>query len=312
MPEQPNINPVPEVSICIPAYKAEKYLEATLRSVGSQTFPDWELIITEDGTRDRTENIVREFAQTVTQPVIYNRHDVNRGLPATRNTGIVTARGRWVAFLDSDDLWTQEHLEKLVEKGNSPGSNCDAVYAGSVLYDDATWAELETRAPTAADLSNLPVALYSGRLSIMPSSVMIKREAFSRFGLISAEYPQCNDTEYWMRILSMGGVLCYSGVNSCIYRQHPGAMSRRAVEILTDSARLCEQYSHWQAIPRLMRRARPASLYRWAARTLLPSDPQGALELARRALRHQPFSARNLALWAKASFKQRSHAHRAA
>ena len=78
----------PRVSICIPAFKAEAYLAETLASVRAQTFANWELIVTEDGSRDRTEAIVAAFAATVPQPVRYMRHEPNRGLPATRNAGI--------------------------------------------------------------------------------------------------------------------------------------------------------------------------------------------------------------------------------
>src|SRR5882757_9190931 len=114
MSESTRIFPVPQVSICIPAYRAERYLEATLKSIQGQTFRDWEVIVTEDGSKDRTEDIVRGFAATVNQSVLYNRHDVNHGLPATRNTGIVTARGTWIALLDADDLWQPDHLESLI------------------------------------------------------------------------------------------------------------------------------------------------------------------------------------------------------
>ena len=107
MGRPPSLNPtmeIPLISICIPAFKAERYLAETLESVRGQSFKDWELIVTEDGSRDGTEAIVGGFAGTVPQPVTYQRHDLNRGLPATRNTGIASARGTWIALLDSDDL----------------------------------------------------------------------------------------------------------------------------------------------------------------------------------------------------------------
>ena len=101
----------PLISICIPAYKADRYLATTLASVGNQTYPNWELIVVEDGSRDRAEEIVTAFSATVSQSVRFLRHEKNRGLPATRNTGIEAALGNWVALLDSDDLWKPEHLD---------------------------------------------------------------------------------------------------------------------------------------------------------------------------------------------------------
>ena len=74
----------PTVSICIPAYHAERYLPETLKSVREQSFREWELIVIEDGSQDGTEEIVRQFAGEVSQNVTFQRHMQNRGLPATR------------------------------------------------------------------------------------------------------------------------------------------------------------------------------------------------------------------------------------
>jgi glycosyltransferase involved in cell wall biosynthesis len=286
------------ISVCIAAYNAEKYLEPALRSVAAQTCPNWEMIVTEDGSHDRTEAFVKALADTVPQRVTYNRHKTNQGLPAARNTGIAAASGEWVAFLDADDLWKPDHLESLISASQIEES--DLVFSGSILHDDATWTKLGLRAPTEADLANLPVALFSGHLSIMPSAVMIKRDSLRKYGLISNEFPFCNDTEYWLRILSRGGHLCYSGTNTSIYRQHAAAMSRKTVPFLTDSARICERYRSWKAIPRALARSRPASLYRLAGRSQLVEDPAAALVSLSRSLRLQPLNPKTIGLWTKA------------
>lgn len=292
----------PLITICIAAYKAEKYLEATLRTVYSQTFKNWELIVTEDGSRDRTEEYVTEFSLKVPQRVIYNRHQNNRGLPATRNTGIAAATGEWVAFLDADDLWKPDHLATLVSTSQIEDS--DMIYAGSIQYEDATWTKLCTRAPSERDLIDLPVALYTGRLSIMSSSVMIKRESLQRLGPFSHEFPICNNTEYWLRILSKGGRLLYSGANTCIYRQHNTGLSSKITASLSEAARICERYQNWDAVPRLIARTRTASLYRWVGRTLLDASPAEALKPLSHSLRIQPFNPKTLGLWARAFFHQ--------
>lgn len=296
----------PLISVCIPAFRADRYLEAALRSVQAQTYTHWEVVVTEDGSKDRAEDIVRAFARTVPQTVIYHRHEANRGLPATRNTGISAARGQWVAFLDADDLWEPNHLQELHDA--SVGGWCDLVFAGSVLHDDETARTIGVREPSEDDLRNLGVAIYSGRLSIMPSAVMVRRDAFAHFGPISEEFPICNDTEYWLRLLSRGGRLRYSGRPTCIYRQHPSSMSRRAAAILLESARLCERYGNWAALPPALRRHRPASLYRWAGRTLLPENPEEAASVAMNALRLEPLNPKNLVLWARAYLRRRQRA----
>lgn len=292
----------PLISICIAAYNADKFLEATLRTIQSQTFKDWELIVTEDGSKDRTEEFVLDFSLKATQNVVYNRHPTNRGLPATRNTGITAASGEWIVFLDADDLWKPDHLENLVSASHI--ETCDAVFSGSVEYDDATWTKLSTHTPSNRDLADLPLALFTGRLSIKSSAAMIKRESLQRFGPVAAEFPLCSDTEYWLRILSQGGHLLFSGTNTCIYRQHSAALSQKTAASFIETARICEHYSEWAAIPRLIARSRTASLYRWAGRTLLSANPADALEALSHSLRLVPLNPRTLGLWAKAFIRR--------
>ncbi|PTY05443.1 glycosyl transferase [Opitutaceae bacterium EW11] len=299
----PSSAPIPLVSVCIPAYHADRYLEATLRSIAAQTFTDWEVIVTEDGSNDRTEEIVRSFAASVRQSVLFERHERNQGLPATRNSGIASARGEWVAFLDSDDLWRPEHLGMMLTAASH--TRCEMVFSGTEWFDDASGQTVLKSVPSREDLSHLPVALFTGRLSILPSSAMIRRSSFTKLGAVSTEYPHVNDTEYWLRILRNGGRIVYSGGATCLYRKHGAAMSKRVAELLVDSARLCEQYANWDAIPSRLRRQRPANLYRWAARTLLREDPAMARRVIVQAVRLQPFNAKNLGIWAKAALQRR-------
>lgn len=293
----------PLVSICIPAYRAEKYLEETLRSVAEQTFADWELIVTEDGSKDRTEEIVRRFAETLPQSVRYTRHEKNQGLPATRNTGISSAGGRWIAFLDSDDLWRPDHLAALVSTARE--TECDLVFSGTEWFEDGTGTILNRSTPSSVDLQDLPVALFAGTLSVLPSSVMVRRRCFEKFGPISTEFPHVNDTEYWLRVLRHGGHIAYSGAVTCLYRKHPNAMSKRVAELLADSALLCERYADWIAIPRSMKRHRPASLYRWAARSVLTENPREAAKILWRSLRLEPLNPKTLGLFAKSMLQGR-------
>jgi len=291
--------PAPLISICIPAYRAEKYLPSTLESIRTQTFTDWEIIVTEDGTKDRTEEIVRAFARQVTQSVTYNRHEKNRGLPATRNTGIATARGTWVAFLDSDDLWKPEHLAQLVEAARS--GDCDLAYSSSEIFDDATGNILEIRAPSAEALAAFPLSLYDSRLIIQPSSVMVLREGFSRFGLVSEAYPICNDMEYWLRVASGGGRFAYTGNATCRYRKHGEAMSLKSAALIAEAAQICEAYARWPVVPPALRRSRPASLYRDAARIMLKTEPHRARKFFGKSLGYEWWSPTNLTGWIVAS-----------
>jgi glycosyltransferase involved in cell wall biosynthesis len=285
-----NMN-LPQVSICIPAYNSAAFITETLASVKAQTFTDWEVILTEDGTEDRTEDLVAQFAKTVTQPVVYNRHEINRGLPHTRNTGINAARGQWIAFLDADDFWEPDHLESLIDQTKKAAY--DLVFAGSKLFDHESRQTVGVRIPSEEHLRTLPYSLFMGWLSVMPSAVLIRRGTFERFGLVSTEFRRVNDTEYWLRVLRQGGNIGYSGKATCLYRQHADSLTRSAATgQFIDSARLCERYADWDAIPNHSKHSRPANLYRWAANLVMVQDPHKALSLLKQSLRTDPLNAK--------------------
>jgi glycosyltransferase involved in cell wall biosynthesis len=100
-----------KVSVIIPVYGAEQYIADTLRSLLSQTYPYFEALIIDDGSPDRSIEVCQKF----TDPRIQIIRQTNRGLPGARNTGIRHAQGDYLAFLDADDLWTSDKLEKHVE-----------------------------------------------------------------------------------------------------------------------------------------------------------------------------------------------------
>lgn len=99
-----------KVSVIIPVYKVEKYIAATVESVLKQTYKELELLIVDDGSPDRSIEICQQF----TDPRIKIIRQQNRGLAGARNTGIHHAQGEYLAFLDGDDLWLPEKLEKHV------------------------------------------------------------------------------------------------------------------------------------------------------------------------------------------------------
>ena len=96
----------PTVSVVIPLYNKEKWIERTLSSVLNQSFTDWEVIIVDDGSTDRSVEVVEEFIQkNPGKWVLIKNH--NAGQCRTRNAGIAKANGEYVAFLDADDIWSR-------------------------------------------------------------------------------------------------------------------------------------------------------------------------------------------------------------
>ena len=101
----------PLVSIIIPTYNIEKYIDQTIQCVLDQTFTDWELVITDDCSKDSTVEILRRYAAQDERIKIYVLEQ-NSGAAAARNNSIEKASGRYIAFLDSDDWWYPTKLEK--------------------------------------------------------------------------------------------------------------------------------------------------------------------------------------------------------
>lgn len=103
----------PLVSIVTPAYNVEKYIEQTINSVLNQTYINWEMIIVEDCSKDNTFKLIQNLSKRDSRIKIY-QNDRNSGVSFTRNRAIDIAQGKYIAFLDADDLWDKEKLEKQI------------------------------------------------------------------------------------------------------------------------------------------------------------------------------------------------------
>ena len=101
------------VSIVMPSYNTGCFIKETIESVLAQSYPTWELIIVDDCSSDNTDDIVRQYL--FDGRIHYIKSDTNGGAAASRNRALREAKGKWIAFLDSDDLWHPEKLEKQIE-----------------------------------------------------------------------------------------------------------------------------------------------------------------------------------------------------
>ena len=104
------------VSVVIIFFNEERFLAEAVASVYAQTYHDWELLLVDDGSSDRSSEIARGYVERDPARVRYLQHPghVNRGQGAARNLGVRAAQGEWVAFLDGDDVWLPERLERSV------------------------------------------------------------------------------------------------------------------------------------------------------------------------------------------------------
>lgn len=271
----------PLLSICIPAYRADRYLAATLDSVRAQTYPHWELLVVEDGSSDLTARIVAEFATTVTQPVRYLRHAENCGLPATRNTGIAAARGDWIALLDSDDLWTPGHLGSLV--AIAVRDQADLIHAGSLLFQSETGKLLSVRAPTPDMVAAFPRSLFVGSYIIQPASVLLRKTLWTRVGGFDPAFRYVEDRDMWLRCARAGARFTYSGGETCRYRKHAAALSTHAAAMAEAAAAVFDKHLDWPAIPAQLRHRHAAETWAAAGKLRQRDDPWRARQHFQRA-----------------------------
>ena len=107
------------VSVIMPSYNTAKYIGESIKSVLAQTYTDWELIIVDDCSTDNTDDVVKPFLSD--ERIKYLKNEENSGAAVSRNRAMREAKGEWVAFLDSDDLWLPEKLEKQLDFMNRNG-----------------------------------------------------------------------------------------------------------------------------------------------------------------------------------------------
>lgn len=101
------------VSIIMPSYNTAAFIAGSIRSVLSQTYTNWELIIVDDCSSDNTDEVVKQFLTD--ERIKYFKNEINSGAAMSRNRALREAKGKWIAFLDSDDLWMPEKLEKQIQ-----------------------------------------------------------------------------------------------------------------------------------------------------------------------------------------------------
>ena len=101
------------VSIVVPVFNSEKFIIETIQSVKKQTYQNWELLLVNDCSTDKSEQIIRKYEEDKRIRLINLK--ANSGAAIARNTGINNAKGKYIAFLDADDLWNKEKLEKQIK-----------------------------------------------------------------------------------------------------------------------------------------------------------------------------------------------------
>lgn len=206
----------PLVSVVMPAYGAEAYIEEAISSVQDQTVTDWELIIVEDCSKDRTLEIAEQLAGK-DERIRLVRNEANMGVARTRNRGLDLCRGRYVALLDSDDYWKPQLLEKMIARAEE--TKADLIYCSYAIVD-------EQGSALCNDFIVPPETTFQEsviRSVITCSTVLMTEEVARTWRFPTDVYHE--DIALWFRILQEGGTA--RGVPEILaaYRQRANSRS---------------------------------------------------------------------------------------
>ncbi|EDP3961020.1 TPA: glycosyltransferase family 2 protein [Campylobacter jejuni] len=213
-----------EVSLVIPAFNSGEFILQTLESVKKQTLKNFECIIVNDFSTDDTLEIIRKNIKNDNRFKIIN-HKANAGLSASRNTGLRVAQGKYIAFLDSDDLIMPNSL--LYRKQTLDASSDDWVigtYCGSLTIDEGCkFIPKETPC-------NLGVKDFINSMGQCPFNAnqpMLKTSILRQFGGFNQSLTQAEDYDMWIRIMRGGYGFIPTQLNLVTYRMRKGSMIRR-------------------------------------------------------------------------------------
>ncbi len=269
-----------KISVLIAAYRAGPTIAASLASVRAQTHADWELVVVEDGSHDGTEATVRSAARAGPQVVRYENLGTNRGVAAARNRLLALATGDAVAFLDADDQWTPDHLQR---GATHLAAGAELVATGVGVFDLATGRRLGRTTPPEALISDPIATLFAESVIVTSSSVLLSRGLTRRAGQFDEAFRVGEDRDYWLRAALAGGRFAIEPAFTCQYAKHNGSTMHRTQLVAAQTVRFYEKHAELGAVTAAHRRRQLARSLKDEARLLRQTDPRGSVRRLRRA-----------------------------
>ena len=242
----------------MPAFNAAQHIRQSIQSVLEQTFDDWDLIVVDDGSTDETATVAGSFSD----PRIRCIRRENGGQAAARNTGITNTQGEFIAFLDADDLWLPEKLDRQIEVARR--TRADVVYCDGYMFFDSgndERSDFFAVVPGLQDGSTMMPLLYQyNRIATL--SAMVKRNVIESVGLFdeSRLFQNCEDYELWLRLARAGRTFYGMSDKLMRYRRHESSTTHRDSKMLRPMIEVVKKHS--DAVDEKTGRARIRGLYR--------------------------------------------------
>lgn len=187
------------VSIIMPSWNTARFIAESIQCVVDQTYQKWELLIVDDCSTDNTDEVVEQFLSDPRIKLFHNEH--NCGAALTRNRAMREAKGEWIAFLDSDDLWMPEKLEKQISFMNENGY-VFSYHEYVKIDEDNKPLNIYVTGPDTVDKHKMYHYDYIGQLTMMYSA--------KHFGLIQIkDIKKNNDYAIRLQLYKKPGTVCY-------------------------------------------------------------------------------------------------------
>lgn len=201
------------VSIIMPSYNTEGYIGQTIESVLQQTYTNWELLIVDDCSTDHTDEVVAKYPD---ERIVYMKNDKNSGAAISRNRALRSAKGRWIAFLDSDDLWYPTKLEEQIafmQKNQFVFSYTDYCE----IDENGKKNGVQVSGPAHITKAGMYRYCWPGCLTVMYDA--------EKVGCIQIEdIKKNNDYAMWLKVIKQTDCYHY-GKELAMYRKRSGSIS---------------------------------------------------------------------------------------
>lgn len=191
----------PRVSVVVPTYQRADTIARAVNSALGQTFTDLEVIVVDDAGDDATPEVLASLGDP---RIRFLRHETNKGGNAARQTGIEAARGEWIAFLDSDDVWTSTKLERQLQRLAEAGPRAGFCYTWyDIELGDGTF--LPTRAPRAEGFRDAAFIVEHAVGTF--SSMLVARHVLQQVGGLDLSLPACQDWDFVVRVNQVSDIV---------------------------------------------------------------------------------------------------------
>jgi len=279
------------ISIITPVYNVEKFIVETIESVINQTYTNWELILIDDGSTDNSGDICKQYTEKDKRIKYF--YKTNSGQAAARNVGIKNAKGEYITFLDSDDLYSKDKLaQHFIDIIENPA---DFYYgAGYMLFENRIKNKTETYSWFYGKYSGIEffkILYHSCAVNI--NSVFLKKELFNSIGYFdeSTELRGTEDWDFWLRIAKKVKSIYGNPTPKVYYRIHENGIHFQRANMLIGKWKIYEKYDNDKDVHSLARKREYRYVFRELTKHLLIEKREfEIITILKEYLKKDPFS----------------------